>query len=170
VVNEPVEVLPPIAVATAPVEPEVKKPTPPPAVKVTKKPMQVAGVIGGAGKPARQPNQPKEPKEPLTADQLLARSALSLVGADPDAEAVWVSAINDPTRSEHERKDLIEDLNEEGFDDPRNVTADDLPLIVNRLAVIEQLAPSAMDDINDAAFAEAYKDLVNMYRRAASGQ
>jgi hypothetical protein len=106
----------------------------------------------------------------LTADQLLARSALSLVGADPDAEAFWVSAINDPTRSEHERKDLIEDLNEEGFDDPKNVTADDLPLIVNRLAIIEQLAPSALDDVNDAAFAEAYKDLVNMYRRAASGQ
>jgi divalent metal cation (Fe/Co/Zn/Cd) transporter len=38
-------------------------------------------------------------------------------------------------------------------------------LIVNRLALIEQLAPESMDDVNAAAFAEAYKDLVDMYRR-----
>jgi hypothetical protein len=161
VAEESIDVVPPATVTTtAPAVVEVKKPTPAPAaaLKVTRKPVQVAG---GSGKPAKQP---------LSADQLFARDALSLVGADPDAEAVWASAINDPMHSEHERKDLIEDLNEEGFADPKNLTPDDLPLIVNRLAIIEQLAPTAMDDVNDAAFAEAYKDLVNMYRRAASGQ
>lgn len=100
-------------------------------------------------------------EEPIT----IARQALSLVGADPDAQAVWIQAINDPSFTPQQRQDLIEDLNEEGFPDPRNVTQDDLPLIVNRLWLIEALAPEAMDDVNAAAFQEAYKDLVNMYVR-----
>ena len=107
---------------------------------------------------------PQAPTDPAAA-----RRALSLVGIDPDAEAVWAGAINDPSRTAHERQDLIEDLNEDGFPDPKHVTADDLPLIESRLALIEQFAPEAMDDVNAAAFAEAYKDLVNMYGRAVSG-
>ena len=71
--------------------------------------------------------------------------------------------------SPNARKDLIEDLNEEGFADPDHVVTDDLPLILNRLALIEQLAPDAMDETNAAAFEEAYKDLVNMADRAANG-
>jgi len=94
------------------------------------------------------------------------RQALALVGDDPLAEVVWADAIDDPTRSQHERQDLIEDLNEVGFADPAHPTADDLPLIANRLALIEELAPYALDDVNAAAFAEAYKDLMNMYDRA----
>jgi hypothetical protein len=113
---------------------------------------------------------PKAPKPPPTPEQLVAREALALVGADPAAEAVWLDAINAPTRSAHERSDLIEDLNEDGFPDPRHVTGDDLPLIVNRLTLIEQLAPTAMDQTNADAFAEAYKDLVNMYRKAAAAE
>jgi hypothetical protein len=91
--------------------------------------------------------------------------ALSFVGADPEAEAVWAQAINDPGVAAETRKDLIEDLNEDGFPDPHNVTPDDLPLIVSRLQLIEQLAPEAMDDVNAAAFQEAYKDLANMFNR-----
>jgi hypothetical protein len=95
----------------------------------------------------------------------VARDALSFVGVDPDAEATWVAAINDPSMPSEARKDLIEDLNEDGFNDPKHVTRDEIPLIVNRLALIEQLAPDAMDDVNYAAFAEAYKDLVSMLAR-----
>lgn len=95
--------------------------------------------------------------------------ALSFVGFDPEAEEIWYNAINDPSLSANTRKDLIEDLNEDGFPDPHNTTMDDLPLIVNRLQLIEALAPEAMDDVNADAFAEAYKDLVNMYNRL-SGQ
>ena len=60
---------------------------------------------------------------------------------------------------------MIEDLNEDGFQDPENPTTDELPLIESRLALIEQLAPDSMDDVNAAAFAEAYKDLNNMHIR-----
>ena len=95
----------------------------------------------------------------------VAREALAFVGADPEAEAVWVDAINNPDLPPKERQDLIEDLNEEGFADPKNLTPEDLPLILSRLALIEQYAPSAMDEVNLAAFVEAYKDLMNMAAR-----
>lgn len=95
-----------------------------------------------------------------------ARVALSMVGADPEAEAYWYDAINDATIPAHERQDLIEDLNEEGFDDPKHPSADDLPLIMNRLAIIDLLAPDAMDQVNEDAFGEAAKDLQNMALKA----
>jgi hypothetical protein len=98
----------------------------------------------------------------------VARAALDYVGEDPDAELVWAYAINDPNLSPQERSDLIEDLNETGFADPQNVTPADLPLISRRLELIEYLAPDAMDETNAAAFAEAYKDLSNMYARVAN--
>jgi hypothetical protein len=112
-------------------------------------------------------NNPKSgPAKKDGLDRPIARQALDLVGADPMAEAIWAQAINDPMISAHERQDLIEDLNENGFDDPAHPSADDLPLIENRLAIIEELAPLAMDDVNAAAFAEAYKDLVKMHAKA----
>jgi hypothetical protein len=88
-----------------------------------------------------------------------------LVGTDHDAELAWASAINDPTLPSEERKDLIEDLNQDGFADPAHVSLEELPLVLSRLALIEELAPDAMDDTNAAAFAEAYKDLVNIADR-----
>ena len=56
-------------------------------------------------------------------------------------------------------------LSQDGFPDTRNLTARDLPLIQNRIALIEQLAPNAADPVNAAAFKEAYKDLLNMRDR-----
>ena len=78
---------------------------------------------------------------------------------------VWIAAINDPSLPSDVRSNLIEDLNEEGFPDHRNITSDDLPLIVNRMILIEGLLFEAMDEANFDAFLEAYKDLENMYSR-----
>ena len=111
--------------------------------------------------PPADPAKPKKQPKPKS----LEREALAYVGADPLAEAIWLDAINSPDVSAHDRSDLIEDLNEDGFADPRNLTRDDLPLIVSRLELIEREAPFAADDVNAAAFAEAYKDLVNMYAK-----
>lgn len=106
----------------------------------------------------------KEPvKDPL------AREALALVGADPEAEQYWFAAINNPNLSNHERQDLIEDLNEEGLSDPNNPSLQDLPLIASRILLIEQLAPDAMDQVNADAFQEAYKDLLNLADLALGG-
>jgi hypothetical protein len=92
----------------------------------------------------------------------MARAALSYVGADPDAELYWYQAINDPTLPAQERQDLIEDLNEDGLSDPHNPTMDDLPLILSRIQLIEEVFGDAMDEVNADAFLEAYKDLVNL--------
>jgi hypothetical protein len=104
-------------------------------------------------------------------DEAMARAALRAVGKDPAAEAIWRRAINDPGLPRGVRSDLIEDLNDEGYADPDHLTQDDLPLILARLRLIEELSPLAMDEVNAAAFAEAYKDLLDMLARlrASSG-
>ena len=99
-------------------------------------------------------------KEPIQDPD--ARAALSLVGADPAAEQYWTTAINDPNLPANERKDLIEDLNEDGLSDPKHPGSQDLLLILSRIQLIEQLAPASMDQVNADAFHEAYKDLVNL--------
>lgn len=107
----------------------------------------------------QDPRVAADQKEPL------ARVALAYAGMDPQANQLWQTAINDPNLSADARRNLIEDLNETGFADPKNLTQADLPLIQNRMALIEQLAPYAMDQVNARAFQEAYKDLGNMYTR-----
>jgi hypothetical protein len=94
---------------------------------------------------------------------ILARAAASFCRAD----AFYQKAINDMNLTASHRKNLIEDLNQDGFADTKNLTARDLPLIQNRLALIEELAPHATDPANIAAFKEAYKDLLKMLGRAA---
>ena len=144
----------PVSVATtAPVEiPDVTPaPTPEkiPVQTAQKVPQLKKAKSGGGGEkpPIQDPD---------------ARAALGMVGMDPDAEAYWVSAINDPSLGPTERQDLIEDLNEDGLSDPKHPGPEDMPLIMNRLALIEDLAPYAMDQVNADAFAEAHKDLMAM--------
>ncbi len=129
----------------APANTNVKKAAPTPG-----KAPQAAGATPGtrSGKPPIQ--------------DLMARAALSFVGADPEAELYWYEAINDPSLGAQERQDLIEDLNEDGLSDPHNPTADDLPLILSRIQLIEEVVWDAMDEVNADAFLEAYKDLVNL--------
>lgn len=129
---------------------------------------------------APQPSRPATPKQTSTeqasvdsiltdpaAKEELGRLALSYVGADPFADEIWAWLINDPELSAKVREDLIEDLNENGFSDGngRRATVDDLPLIESRIRLLEQHAQFAMDEVNAAAFAEAYKDLANMWLR-----
>ena len=64
-----------------------------------------------------------------------------------------------------ERQDLIEDLNEDGLSDWDNPGPQDLPLIISRLELIQELAPFAMDQVNADAFQEAHKDLWEMFDR-----
>src|SRR6185503_18098440 len=92
--------------------------------------------------------------------------ALNFVGADAQADAFYQQAINDPALTKNHRKNLIEDLNQDGFSDRKNFSARDLALIQNRLALIEQLAPNVTDPVNLAAMKEAYKDLIAMRDRA----
>ena len=151
--------------------------TPPPATPLTQSPESMQNPV--ATTPLATVTKPLPAKEVAPSDPVeivaksnssgkeltLPRMALSFVGADPEAEQIWTLAINDPDRPAKERQNLIEDLNEDGFPDPKNVTADDLPLILSRIDLIEHLAPSSMDEVNAAAFGEAYKDLLQMLDR-----
>ncbi len=97
----------------------------------------------------------------------MAREMLAYVGADPEAEEYWFAAINDPDLPAKERQDLIEDLNEDGLSDPKHPGREDLPLILNRIALIEKIAPTAVDQVNRDALAEAHKDLQTLAGVAA---
>jgi hypothetical protein len=103
----------------------------------------------------------------------LAFEALRRVGSDPAAERTWLEAIHHPMTPPGLRSDLIEDLNEQGYTDNSHPTIDDLPLILERLELIERHLPYETDEVNRAAFEEAYKDLLAMaerLRREAEGR
>lgn len=121
--------------------------------------------------PSRQPEQPAatSSKEKPPAQDPVAREALAYVGFNEEAEQYWAAAINDPNLPPQERQDLIEDLNEDGISDPKHPSLEDLPVILNRLQLIEAMAPEAMDQVNADAFMEAYKDLVNLAYVAVGG-
>ena len=119
-----------------------------------------------AAKPAPQTTANAKPKPPKPEIQDPgAREALSLVGVDPAAEQYWISAINNDKLPADERRELIEDLNQDGFADRKNPGPEDFQLIISRIQLIEELAPSAKDQVNADAFDEAYKDLLKMLAR-----
>ena len=57
----------------------------------------------------------------------------------------------------------------DGLTDPKHPAEDDLPLIISRLMIIEEVGPDTMDAVNAEAFQEAYKDLVNLAAVAMGG-
>lgn len=107
-----------------------------------------------------------DPRVPATQREPLARVALNFAGVDDHADQFYATAIADPNLSPGARKNLIEDLNQDGFTNPKKLTAADLPLIQRRLALIDQLAPRTTDPVSTAAFAEAKKDLLAMRDKA----
>ena len=117
-------------------------------------------------KVAPAPTQAKKPKEPLHDPE--ARVAMSLVGIDPEAESYWLEAIFDSGLPDNEREDLMEDLNEEGLSDQKHLGPQDLPVILNRLAIIEEILPHA-DKFMVTHLGEAYKDLVNLAKITQGG-
>jgi type IV secretory pathway VirB10-like protein len=116
--------------------------------------------------PAAAPSdQDQRSNDPAVKEQR-GRTALAMIGRNPEADEVWIQTINDPSLSANARSNLIEDLNEDGLS-YRNLTSDDLPVIKYRIQLIEELSPYAMDKTNADAFDEAHKDLVNMANRLA---
>lgn len=113
-----------------------------------------------------QTNQSSSPENELQDPD--PHDVLAMVGMNDEADQFWLNAIFDTSLSDKERGDLMEDLNEAGFDDPKNVTADDLPLILNRLELIDAVLPNA-DDFMTEHLTEAQKDLISMLA-TASGQ
>jgi len=103
--------------------------------------------------------------DPIEKD-ILARVALHWVGADGQADEFYIRVINDMTLPGGIRKDIIEDLNY--LPDKRKPSPGDLPLIDNRIAIIEDQLPKTSDPVNAAALTEAHTDLVNMKKAATT--
>ena len=151
----PVILAPPQAVSSAP-PPVAPAPKPAPA-----RPSQLAGSQISTG-PMPKTGGPGKPD----AQDPVARVALAYVGVDPNAEAYWWGAINNPSLPPQERQDLIEDLNEDGLSDPKHPGPQDLPVIMRRLSMLDEM--EAMDQVNADAMNEAYKDLVNLAQIASA--
>ena len=159
----PTVVLTPITQWTS--TPAIFESTPPEKVPAVETKPQIQPAPTNAQPAAKPQNVAAQTAPPANANGPIqyptARVALGLVGADPDAEQYWEAAIFDPSLPDQEREDLMEDLNEDGLSDPQHPGPQDLPLIVNRIRIIEQLAPYA-DDFMLEHLGEAHKDLVNM--------
>jgi hypothetical protein len=117
-------------------------------------PVTRGGIAGAAGAPAAE--------EPLVPVKLAFR-ALWYLGVDPEAERTWSRAINDANLPEGVRSDLIVDMVDEGYTDNNRPGKADLPVILARLEILERHAPYAMDLVNQRAFEEAYRTLLEMY-------
>ncbi|MBA4150471.1 MAG: hypothetical protein H0X66_20360 [Verrucomicrobia bacterium] len=100
----------------------------------------------------------------------LGRFALNFAGLNPQADALWRHAILDKTLPLSERNELIEDLNQDGFESTKNPTARDLVLITNRLALIERHRGEADHRRITDGFNEAERDLRRMLERHAARQ
>jgi hypothetical protein len=151
--------------------PESVQPTPTPniAAAATVVKAAVPPAADGAAKPASGGAKARPEVrglDPKTMDKglakTLARESLKFVGVEKDATAFWAQTVDDPGQPAEVRRNLIEDLNEDGFADPKHITAEDLPLIEMRLQLIARMSNSPIDDVNAAALAEAEKDLTNM--------
>jgi hypothetical protein len=108
------------------------------------------------------PNPDREAVE-SRANELLARLAVDSVGLDPDADQYWLAGINDPRVAAEDRQELIEALSQAGFADARQTTAEDLPLIATRIALLEEVSPTAIDQVNASAFQDVYHQLLEMF-------
>ena len=104
-------------------------------------------------------------KEPL------ARLALAFVGANPQAEQLFHTAVLDGALTPDARRNLIEDLNQDGLGNRRNLSPEDLALVTARYRLTQTYLQQDYvqgDRMLLEAFKEADKDLRNMLQRAAA--
>ena len=101
----------------------------------------------------------------------LGRVALAYVGAEEKAAELYHAAILDPVVTPDQRRNLIEDLNQDGLSNRRNPTPEDLKIIASRYALADAYLQQPYvqnDPVATAAFKEAQKDLAQMLQRAGA--
>jgi hypothetical protein len=102
----------------------------------------------------------------------LARLALAYVGANDQAIELFHEAVLDTTLKPDQTRNLIEDLNQDGLSNRKNLSPADLGIIAKRYALTQAYLQQDYVINNktlNAAFREADKDLANMLQRAAAG-
>ncbi|MDB6024264.1 MAG: hypothetical protein JWM68_487 [Verrucomicrobiales bacterium] len=102
-------------------------------------------------------------KEPL------ARLALTFAGQNAQADALWRTAINDKSIPTDARRELVEDLNQDGLNE-KAPTERDYAIMRKRLDLIEKNRSDADSKPIADAFTEAAKDLNEMLAKAPKPQ
>jgi hypothetical protein len=110
----------------------------------------------------QDPNVDPSKREPLV------RYALTYAGEDPSATEFWHNAVNDQTFPFSQRRELIEDLNQDGLQNEDNPTPRDALLIAARLELIEKYYSETQDPVIRDAWREAGKDLKHMGQKFLS--
>jgi hypothetical protein len=93
------------------------------------------------------------------------------VGANAQAAQLWHTAIVDPALQPDQKRELVEDLNQDGLSNKKTPTPEDLGIIANRYALTQAYLQQDYvqnDKVLNAAFREADKDLRNLLQRAAA--
>jgi len=105
--------------------------------------------------------------------EALGRVALNYVGANDAALELFHQAALDPQLKPDQRRNLVEDLNQEGFSNRRNPTPEDLKIIASRYQLTQTYLQQDYvknDKTLLAAFQEANKDLARMLERAGAAK
>lgn len=105
------------------------------------------------------------------AKEPLARLALAFVGSNRQAEQLFHTAVLDGALTPDARRNLIEDLNQDGLSSKRNLSPEDLSLVTARYRLTQTYLQQDYvqgDRMLLEAFKEADKDLRNMLQRAAA--
>ncbi len=112
----------------------------------------------------------EDPKTNPDGKERLGRFALNFAGLNAQADNLWQKAIFDKVISVKDRNELIEDLNQDGFESTRNPTQRDLLLIRNRLALIARYRGQTDEPGITAGFDEVQRDLQRMLERSTQKQ
>lgn len=105
------------------------------------------------------------------ARESLARVALAYVGVDPQAEQMFHASLFDPALKPDHRRELVEDLNQDGLSNKKNPSAQDLQIIQSRFELTQAYLQQdyvQQDKVLFKAFNEADKDLRKALERAAA--
>jgi hypothetical protein len=105
--------------------------------------------------------------------EALGRLALSYVGADDSALELFHQAAFDPQLKPDQRRELVEDLNQDGLTQRKNPSAETLQIIAKRYALTQTYLQQDYvknDKTLFAAFQEANKDLGKMLERAGAAK
>ena len=105
------------------------------------------------------------------AKEPLARLALAFVGANPQAGELFHTAVLDGALTPDARRNLIEDLNQDGLSSKKNPSPEDLALVTARYRLTQTYLQQDYvqgDRMLLAAFKEADKDLLKILQRAAA--
>ncbi len=104
-------------------------------------------------------------KEPL------ARLALAFVGANQQAGELFHTAVLDPSLLPDQKRELVEDLNQDGLSNKKALTPEELKIVASRYALTQTYLQQDYvqnDKVLHAAFREADKDLRKMLEKAAT--